>query len=127
MIYRSHQAYDSIEGTHLWTALARFGVPQRMISAIRQFHDGIRACVRLDDGVCSGWFAMEQGLRQGCVLAPLLFNVFIAAVIHVAYTHFEGDIDITDALVSLRKKTGMGGTNGRRASPGDVTMGHAIC
>ena len=29
----------------------------------------MRACVRLDDGVCSGWFALEQGL-QGCALAP---------------------------------------------------------
>ena len=35
-----------------------------MISVIRQFHDGMLACVRLDDRVCSGWFAVEQGLRQ---------------------------------------------------------------
>ena len=40
-----------------------------MISVIRQFHDdGMRACVRLNDRVCSEWFAVEQGLRQGCVL-----------------------------------------------------------
>ena len=100
-----------------------------MISVIRQFHDGMRACVRLDDGVCSGWFAVEQGLRQGYVLVPLLRNIFFAAVIHVAYTRFEADEDIMDALVGLRKKTGAGrpgGNNGRRANPGDVTMGHAI-
>ena len=57
------KAYDSVDRTLLWTVLARFGVPQRMISVIRQFHDGMRACVWLDDGVCSGWFAVEQGLR----------------------------------------------------------------
>ena len=62
------KAYDSVDRTLLWTVLVRFGVPQNMISVIRQFHDGMRACLRLDDKVCSRWFAVEQGLRQGCVL-----------------------------------------------------------
>ena len=53
------KAYGSVDRTLLWTILARFGVPQNMISVIRQFHDGMRACVRLDDRVCSRWFAME--------------------------------------------------------------------
>ena len=48
------------------------------------------------------------------MLAPLLFNIFFAAVIHVAYTRFEADKDIMDALVGLRKKTGAVGNNGRR-------------
>ena len=39
------KAYDSLDRALLWTVLARFGVPQRMISVIRQFHDGMRACV----------------------------------------------------------------------------------
>ena len=103
------KAYDSVDRTFLWTVFARFSVPQRMISAIRQFNDGMRACVRLDDGVCSGWFAFEQGLRQGCVLAPLLFNICFTAVIRVAYTRFEADKGIMDALVGLRRKAGTGG------------------
>ena len=69
------KAYDSADRTLLWTVLARFGMPQNMISVIRQFHDGMQACVRLDDRVCSRWFAVEQGLRQWCVLAPLLFKI----------------------------------------------------
>ena len=97
-----------------------------MFSTIRQFHDGMRACVQLDNRVCSGRFALEQGLCQGCVLAPLLFAIFLVVVINVAYTRFKVDDDIMDALMHLRKKTGSeeaGGDNHGRVCPGDVAFG----
>ena len=77
------KAYDTVDRTLLWQVLTRIGVPPPMIAVIRHFHDGMRACVRSDDGVCSDWFEVEQGLRQGCVLSPLLFNIFFAAVLNV--------------------------------------------
>ena len=91
-------------------------------------HTHMRACVRLDDRVCSGCFAVEQGLHQGCVLAHLVFNIFFATVINETYTRFKADNDIMDALVHLKKKKGAGGageSNCRRASPGDADLGHA--
>ena len=99
-----------------------------MILVIRQFHEAIRACVRLDERVCSGRFAVEHGLRQGGVPAPLLFNIFCAVVINVAYTRSKADKDIMDVLVHLRKKRGrgVGGSNHRRASPGDVALGQTL-
>ena len=69
------KAYDSVDRTLLWTVLARFGVPQRMISVIRHFHDGMRARERLDDDVCSGWFAVDQAFlkvvcsRPSCLIS----------------------------------------------------------
>ena len=124
------KAYDSVDRTLLWTVLARFGVPHNMILVIRQFHDGMRACVRLDDRVCSGWFAVEQGLRQGCVLAPLLFNIFFAAVINVVSTRFKAEKDMMDTLVHLRKEGGAGGWG--VATAGEPVLatplwGHALC
>ena len=80
----------------------------------------MRACVRLDDGAYSGWFAGEHGLRQACVLAYLLFNIFFMAVISVAYTHFKVDKDIMDALVHLRKKPEAGGQG--RATSGEPAL-----
>ena len=79
-----------------------------MISVIRQFDDGMRAFVRLDDRVCSRWFAVEQSLRQGCVLAPLLFNIFFVAAINVACARFKADEGSMDALLHPRKKRNVG-------------------
>ena len=119
------KAYDSFARALFWTALARFGVPQNMISIIHKFHDGIGACGRLDNG----WFAVEQGLCQGCVLAPLLFSIFFAVVINVACTRFKADKYIMDVLVPLTKTTGgrgRSGSNRRRASPEGFAVGHTL-
>ena len=55
-----------------------------MLAVIRNFHDGMRAHVRIDGGLLSSdWFEVLQGFRQGCHLAPLLFNLFFAAMLSV--------------------------------------------
>ena len=92
------QAYDSVYRILLWTVLDRFGVPQNMIPVIRQLHNGMRACVRLGNRMRSWWFAVEQGPRQGCVLAPFLFDIFFVTVIKLASTRFKADKGIMGAL-----------------------------
>ena len=95
------KAYDSVDRVLLWEVLARFGVPPRMIKDIRMFHDGMRARVQLDDGDFSAWFNVCQGLRQGCVLSPLLFNIFSVAVIIMVLQRFAEDPLIVSDFVYL--------------------------
>ena len=59
------KAYDSVDRTLLWTVLAHFGVPKNMILVIRQFHDGMRSCVRLDDRVCSRCLLWNKAFVKG--------------------------------------------------------------
>lgn len=71
-------AYYSVDRTILLTVLARGGVPPRMLAVIRQFHGGIRRCVRLDGGESSYMSDVEQCFRQGCVLEQFFFYSGVA-------------------------------------------------
>ena len=58
------KAYDFIDLTLSWAALARFGVTPQMLAVIRHFHDGMLARIRTDDGEYPDRFSVGQGLRQ---------------------------------------------------------------
>ena len=97
------KAYDTVDRTLLWQVLTRIGVPLQMIAVMQQFHGGMRACVRPDDSVCSDWFGMEQGLREGCVLSPPLFDIFFSAVLTFVLQRFSEDTAILAELVHLKE------------------------
>ena len=44
------KAYDSVNRELLWVVPARSGIPEKMLTIIRQFHIGMRARVRANDG-----------------------------------------------------------------------------
>ena len=73
-----------------------------MVDIVRQFHDGMRACVQLDEGNVSKGFGVGQGLRQGCVLGPIMFNILFTAVLNIAEERFRANPQVEADLVSIR-------------------------
>ena len=98
------KACDSDDRTLLCQVLAHVGTPPQMMEVICQFHDGMRACARSDDGRCSEWFEVAQGHLQGCVLSPLLFNVFFTAIFLVVLERLSKDAGILADLTHLQEQ-----------------------
>ena len=51
-----------------------------MLKAVQSFYTDSKACVQVGNDV-SEWFPVNIGLRQGCVMSPWLFNVYINRVV----------------------------------------------
>ena len=58
------------------------------------------------------------------MLAPLLFNIFFAAVLNVVYMRFKADNDIMNALVHMKKKTGAEGRG--KATAGEPVLATSL-
>lgn len=59
----------------LWAILAKLGCHRKFTNLIRIFHD------RMTNGCISLLFDISNRVKQGCVLAPILFNLFITCVL----------------------------------------------
>ena len=74
------KAYDSVPREALWLALSKLGVPESLIQFIRSFHSGMQATIRLNNDTLEP-IDVNNGLRQGCTMAPVLFNLYSCLVI----------------------------------------------
>ena len=72
------KAFDTVPRPMLWGVLSKFGCPPKFLAVLRSLHEGARASV-VQSGGKSEWFPVAAGVRQGCVLAPVIFNLFMAA------------------------------------------------
>ncbi|BHF67789.1 hypothetical protein SprV_0301081800 [Sparganum proliferum] len=78
------KAFDTVNREGLWKIMRKFGCPERFIEMVRQLHDGMMARVT-DNGAVSEAFAVTNGVKQGCVLAPTLLSLMFSAMLMDAY------------------------------------------
>ena len=67
----------------LWTIMFSKGIPNHLITIIQKtcMENIIR--VNTDNGISEYSRAVTQGVRQGCPLSPVLFNLYLDEVIRI--------------------------------------------
>ena len=77
------KAFDSVHRDSLWKILKIYGIPGSFISIFKDLYDGSSCCVKVDEGYTE-FFDIVTGVRQGCVLSPLLFTLTIDYVMRIS-------------------------------------------
>ena len=70
------KAFDRVNREVLWEVLLARGVHPKLVELVKDLYTGCQARVAAH-GTTSDWFELRTGVRQGCPLSPLLFNVFM--------------------------------------------------
>ena len=102
------KAFDTANREALWVILSKLWCPTNFVNLIRHFHDDMTGQV-LSDGQASDPFSISSGVKQGCVLAPVLFNLFFTCVLNHAIRDLEQGVylqyRLDGSLFDLRRLT----------------------
>ena len=69
------KAFDRVDHNKLWKILKDMGISDHLTCLLRNLYAGQEATVRTGHGT-TDWFQIGQGVRQGCILSPCLFNFY---------------------------------------------------
>ena len=70
------KAYDNINRNLLFEKMRHLGINGSMYKALIAIYDNVRCSVRLN-GIYTEWFEVRCGIKQGCALSSILFNLYI--------------------------------------------------
>ena len=77
-----------------WKIMKETVIPDHLTCLLRNLYAGQEATVRTGHGT-TGWFQIEKGVCQGCVLSPCLFNL------HAEYIMRNAGLDEAQAGIRL--------------------------
>nr|VZI39179.1 unnamed protein product [Spirometra erinaceieuropaei] len=81
--------FDSVHRESLWRIMALDGVPAKIIAMIKAYYRSTTARVLVRNNL-SQPFGIRSGVRQGCILSPILFNYAIDWILGRALRDSDG-------------------------------------
>ena len=87
------KAFDCVDHNKLWKILKEMGIPDHLTCLLRNLYAGQEAIVRTGHGT-TDWFQIGNGVRQGCILSPCLFNLYAEYIMRNAGLGVQAGIKI---------------------------------
>ena len=76
------KAYDSIDHKKLFNHLRKLGLNGKLIDLVENFYEKTKCAIKIK-GKITNFFKFGKGVRQGCPLSCLLFNLYINDLIPI--------------------------------------------
>ena len=73
------KAFDRVWHAALWATMKKYSISTNLIQVIKKLYNKATSAV-LFNGSIGDWFRTTVGVRQGCLLSPTLFNIFLERI-----------------------------------------------
>ena len=79
-IWKNHIIWSNFNRHGMWQMLRVSEGGGKLLNAVQSYYVDSKACFDVGYDL-SKWFPVNVGLRQGCVMSPWLFNVYMDDVV----------------------------------------------
>ena len=73
--------------------MRKYNISANLVCTIEQLYDKATSAVQMN-GSIEAWFRTIVGVRQGCLLSPTLFNIFLERIMSDALEEHDGKVSI---------------------------------
>ena len=73
--------------------MRKYNISANLVRTIEQLYDKATSAVQMN-GSIGEWFRTTVGVRQGCLLSPTLFNIFLKQIMSDALEEHDGKVRI---------------------------------
>ena len=96
------KAFDKVCHAALWSTMKLYNINANLIKVIESLYSKATSAVYYNGSV-GECFRTRVGVRQGCLLSPTLFNIFLERIMTDALENHEGSVSIGGrTITSLR-------------------------
>ena len=78
----------------MWATTKKYNISANLIRVIKNLYDEATSAVLFKSSI-GDWFRTTVGVRQGCLLSPTLFNIFLERITIDALENYEGTVSIS--------------------------------
>ena len=87
------KAFDRVWHDALWATLKFYNIDEKLITVIEGLYKSATSAVYHNNTI-GQWFSPTVGTRQGCLLSPTLFNIFLERIMTEALDEHQGSVSI---------------------------------